>query len=183
MSDFRCRRTLFWAFALTYAAACYSSNAEANITSSLQNCAGSGSGPPTYFVAGQPVVVTICRSGVPAPYLGTYSFSSADPTVIPPPSYTYTVADNRLHTSSFGNWWSAQHSSSPMVVFTAPGRRKLTYDLSDGGGVAGYSSGFEVDVIALEVPTPEGVPTLAPALYLALGALLVLVARYRLTSR
>jgi sugar lactone lactonase YvrE len=52
-------------------------------------------------VAGTPVSLTVTAeddAGNPAPYLGTVHFSSTDPLADLPPDYTFTAADNGVHT-------------------------------------------------------------------------------------
>jgi sugar lactone lactonase YvrE len=51
--------------------------------------------------AGTPVSLTVTAkddTGKPAPYLGTVHFSSTDPQAGLPPDYTFTAADNGVHT-------------------------------------------------------------------------------------
>lgn len=167
-------RTLPAVLVLCLATLVFASSASA--TDDLQNCYGGiPEAPPPLFIAGQPAAVNMCRWGAAGggPYLGTVSFSSVDPTVVIPPSYTYTPADNQSYTFSFGTYWRAEYRSSPMVVFTVPGRRRLSYTFTDGAGVLGYSTEFNVTVIAADVATP--VPTLSTLASAVLAGLLMVV--------
>ena len=139
----------------------------------LYNCGGGAGvgGPPTYLT-GEPVYLIMCRSGVPdGPYLGTVTLTTSDPTIVVPAPYTFTLADNRQFTTSFGTYWSAYHDFGFAVVFKAPGRRIIDYSFTTGGGAPGYSSAFDVTVVG----SVTAIPTLADMSLLLTAVLVVLV--------
>ena len=138
----------------------------------LQNCSGGGGvgGAPTYLV-GEPVRLIMCRNGVPSPYLGTLTLTSSDPTIVLPAPYTYAPGDNRQVNSTFGPYWNAQHDFGAVVVFRVPGKRTINFTFSDGGGVQGYSAGFEVAVIGSVTP----VPTLQTAWLMLVSLIICLI--------
>jgi hypothetical protein len=91
------------------------------------------SGLPSTAQSGVPVPFTVSATdaygnAVPG-YTGTVSFSSTDPGALPPPSYTFSLADNGTHTFS--------------ATFETSGARSLT--VTDAGN--GYSATGNLTVI------------------------------------